>query len=112
MRVNAVNGDFYRLEQNGKRKRKSDDSIILTKCGIIGKIKSTFTCDGHSKCMLLRQEYELIDNNIYDCIKFLKKNENPTYKIIRLDKIGKKAVFMQYGDTIAFSTLPNNFERN
>lgn len=107
-----LNGNFYRVKGNGVKKINSNDSFILTKGGEIGEIKSIFTPDDKSIFLLVCQKYELLDENNIQCIKFLKEISNRTYIIIKLEDIGKKAVFMQYENVTAFSTLPNNYERD
>jgi hypothetical protein len=108
-------GNFYKIEDDLSRngQRKTNDSFLVTKNGHFGQIKSIFSLPNNSLYILLHSTYCLKKRNqTSKYIHFLKMNARPTYTIIEIADIGKKSILMENECNIAYSVIPNIYERN
>lgn len=107
-----VESDFYRVETNTTdSKRKTYDAFIVTNGGIVGTIRSIFKTNLNEMYFLFKEDYHVNRDNLCDSIKLLQLNLNPIFHITKADDI-VKSVFVKFSDTLAYSTIPNNVERN
>lgn len=107
-----MGNNFYRIEEsvNTAENRKTYDSFIATKDGRVGTIKSIFNTIS-DQYILFREDYFIKRGDICESIQFLELNTTPMYQVAkREDAI--KAVFIKFDNTLAFSTFPNNIERD
>lgn len=110
----VVNGDFYRVNIPN-HSRITDDSFVLTKNGAFGRITSIFQLANNLIYFLVQEDYLVdLEYRISRNITFLKKTEDPIprYYIVNLTEIGKKTVFIEFDNILAYSSLPNNIEGN
>lgn len=105
-----INGDYYEVRDLTKKK-KTCDSFAITKNRLFGHIRSIFIVNGGTFLLLLN-EYNTTDDLLSHSIRFLTPRAYSYYFTISSSDLGKKAVFMETNDIVAYSTLPNNCERD
>lgn len=110
----CFNGDFYRTQQCEQKYggRKTNDSFLVTNDGRFGSIRSIFVDPDDIYYLLIRVEHCLKINTLIKSIHYLKTKQRSTLELVRVENIGKKAIFVQYSNFLAFSTCPNRYEKN